>query len=89
METPQYEHDCSEEFGCAFVGRFEKYDIWYHADQNCIIYRYSSDGPDYGTSHLGWADLKCAPEGIVGFHEELRHLVLEYLTRQNSPLYNL
>jgi hypothetical protein len=84
-ETPRYEHDCSPEHGCEFIGWLDDKDVWYHAEQSCIIYRYTSEPSNYGTGHLTTnVDEYCWPDTAVEFHRSLHHMVCEYLTRQHT-----
>ena len=48
MNTPRYEHDCSN---CVYLGRWKEFDLYHHpkigeSDENYIA-RYGDKGPDY------------------------------------------
>ena len=44
---PLYEHDCNH---CTHVGSTQAFDV-YHCRHHTLIIRFSSDGPDYTSSH--------------------------------------
>ena len=85
-ETPRYEHDCSPEHGCEFIAQLDDDDIWFHADQNCIIYRHSSDGPDYGTFGLEgkFSFVHFTSDEWEATCREMQRMVIEHLTRQHT-----
>jgi hypothetical protein len=44
MDTPRYEHDCSD---CVYLGQFNKYDLYFCPREPTIIARYSNEGSEY------------------------------------------
>lgn len=72
MQTrPRFEHDCINPNCCRFVGRTLHCDVYTHrsiGNEQGVIMRHSSDGPDYSSwPALRYADMSAQNDAEV-FH---------------------
>ena len=90
-ECSDCEFICSMEWTWDVDGEPQKksYDIWVHdGTYLTCIWRFGTYMGDYGTTQLMRPSMVCYSGSENGdrFHEEVRHIVMEHLTRKNSGL---